>query len=241
MSRGKWVRSREQRYRVRPTRGIALITALLAVALLMTIVMVLVNIGTSRLRHSAQDLRSLQAIAAADAGAAWVRALLDDNHADMSATLKALALAHSTLRINVAASAYADVVVTLQVPAPATHTDHLDSQLQENPQILETPMQVAATASLYDNGTLQATRTVTTLLRIFHQASPFSEVVGVIDDGGPVSINSPGDPAGQFGGAYATELRLHVYKNSKPGSPTADNFKNQQWWDDNSGANGFLP
>jgi len=227
--------------RRRAEGGFALVMALLAVALLLTILAVLVNVGTARLQRSTQELRSVQAVAAADAGAAWVRALLDREQGNVPATLADLALAHSTLHIDIDGNTTADIVVTIQMPAPAAHADHLDQQLQENVQILEAPAQVVATASVSVAGSPQATRTVTTLLRIFHHAVPYSEVVGVIDDGGPVSVYSPGDPAGQLGSEFATDLRLRAFKKSASGPQPADNFQNQQWSDGNPGPSGFLP
>ncbi|MDQ6781377.1 MAG: hypothetical protein M3Z37_09540 [Candidatus Eremiobacteraeota bacterium] len=225
----------------RTARGIALITTLLAVALLMAIVAVLVNISSAQLRRTAEETRSLQALAAADAGASWVRALLRWNRGALSPTLLALAAEHSTLRVTIDANTHADVLVSLRLPAAAAQQpDYLDRQLQMNAQVLEAPVQVIATATLVAGGALQATRSVTTLLRVFHQASPYSEVVGLIDDGGPVAADSPGDAGGQVGASNATELRLHAYKDPRGRHPD-DRFEDQQWNDGNAAASGFLP
>lgn len=230
-----------RRRRPSAARGIALITTLLAIALLMTVLAVLVDISGAQLRRTAEQTRSLQALAAADAGASWVRALLRQNKGTLSPTLLALGAEHSTLRLAIDADTRADVLVSLRLPAAfAQQPNYLDRQLQRNPQVLEAPVQVIATASLFAGGSLQATRSVTTLLRVFHQASPYSEVVGLIDDGGPVAIDSPGDAGGQIGSANATELRLHAYKDQR-GRSADDKFENQQWNDGNKGASGFLP
>jgi len=223
-------------------RGIALVTVLLAVVLLLTIIAVLVDIGSSRLRRSTQALHALQALSAADAGAGWVRALLKQESGDITSTLNDLALARSTLALTIDAHTRADILVSIQMPASSAHADHLDSQLQENPQILETPAQVVATASIYTDGSLQAMRTVTTLLRTFRHASPYSEIVGSIDDAGPVSIDSPGDPAGQIGSATATDLRLRAFTETPGGREVpADKFEDDQWFDGNNGSSGILP
>jgi hypothetical protein len=236
------LRSRSLRsLRARAERGIALLTVLFAVALLMTIVAVLVNVCTARLQRSTQDLRALQAVAAADAGAGWVRAILARNYGDVSSTLAELAAAHSTVHVDIDAQTSADVTVSLQMPAATTSADHLDRQLQENARILEAPAQVVATASLSVAGTPQATRSVTTLLRIFHGAAPYSEVVGIIDDAGPVAANSPGDPAGQAGTTFATDLRLRAFKGTAGEPVPADNFQDKEWSDGKTASGGFLP
>jgi len=223
----------------RRSRGIALITTLLAVALLLTILAVLVNITTVQLRRSTDDMRAVQSLAAADAGAAWLRGLLNEKRGDLFATLTALAAAHGTLTLTIDQNTYAKVAVSLRTPAAATQPNHLDRQLQQNALIAESPVQVFSTASLFAGGRLQATRTVTTLIRIFHQAAPYSEVVGVIDNGGPDEIASPGDAGGQIGATFATELRMHALRDAS--KPPSDTFKDEQWNDGNTPPNGFLP
>lgn len=223
-------------------RGIAFITSLLAVVLLMALIGVMVDVGTSRLRRTTEDLRSLQALAAADAGAAWIRALLQQHYGDISGVLADLAKAHSMQSLSIDSSTTANVLVSLQLPGATTHADHLDVYLQANPQIAETPLQVVATASVVSGAQIVATRTVTTLLRSFHHAAPYSEIVGVIDDAGPSSLDSPGDPAGQIGAAYATDLRIQAYSESGSGPPVpANHFQDDEWSDGNVGAPGFLP
>jgi hypothetical protein len=99
-----------------------------------------------------------------------------------------------------------------------------------------------STAIITSGGAVVAERTVTTLLRCFHHVPPYSEVVGVIDDAGPLSVFSPGDPAGQVGSAYATDLRIHVSTEVGSASPVpASTFKNDTWSDGNTGAPGLLP
>ncbi len=223
-------------------RGMALIGALFAVVLLMTLVAVMVDIGTVRLRRANEELRSTQAMAAADAGVAWARALLMQNSGDPSATLVQLAHAHGTLELTIDERTQATVTVSLQLPAASVQTDHLDINLQENAQIDETPIQVVSTASVAAAGADVATRTVTTMLRAFHNEPPFSEIVGAVDDAGPDSIESPGDPAGQVGDPVTTDLRIFAFtKNGSARPVSADKFQSDSWFDGNSGAQGFLP
>jgi hypothetical protein len=222
-------------------RGIALIFTLLAVVLLMTLIAAMVDIGTARLRRTTEDFRSLQALAAADAGAAWVRALLDKRSGDTSAMLSDLAAAGSTISVAIAPDTTALVQVSVWLPGPTKHPDHFDAQLQENPQIAEAPFQVGATATVLSGGRVVARRTVTTLLRSFHYFAPYSEIVGVIDDGGPSSVFSPGDPGGQIGGEYATDLRIRAFKEVGGTPVSADRFKDDSWSDGNPGTSGLLP
>ena len=220
----------------------ALVGALFAVVLLVTLLAVMVDVGTMRLRRATEELRALQALAAADAGAAWVRALLVQNSGDPTATLTDLAHASSALRVAIDAHTHAMVTVSLELPGPSAQTDHLDVNVQENAQIDETPIQVVATASVVADGTTVATRTVTTLLRAFRHEPPYSEVVGVIDDAGPDSIESPGDPAGQVGDAVTTDLRIFAYTQQGTAKPVAaDKFENDTWFDGNTEGTGLLP
>jgi len=230
-----------RRVQRRAERGIALVTTLLAVALLMALLAVMVDIGTQRLRQVDGASRAQQALAAADGGASWVRGLIFERKGDLSAVLDDLASAHSTTTIAIDARTSATVLVSLQSPGSTKHADHLDLNLQANPQVVEVPLQVVATATISADGQTVATRTVTTLLRSFDLA-PYSEVVGVVDDAGLASTASPGDPAGQLGGAYATDLRLHAFTAEGRGTPVpADTFKNDSWSDGNLGAPGILP
>jgi len=223
-------------------RGIALITSLLVIALLLTILAVMVNIGTSRLRKANEDTRAAQALAAADAGASWVRALLTADGGELSDVFTDLAKAHSTTEFSIDPNTTAEVLVGLQLPGPTKHVDHVDVNLQENPQIDESPLQVVATATIRASGHVVATRTVTTLLRSFHNLKPYSEIVGVIDDAGPTSVFSPGDPAGQVGAAYITDLRIQASTATGTAPPVpANKFQSDSWSDGNTGSPGFLP
>ena len=200
------------------SRGIALVTVLLAVVLIMALLAVMVDIGTSRLRQTNEQARGAQALAAADAGASWVRALFAYRYGKLNDVLADLTLAHSRTTIAIDRATTAVIQVGLWLPGHAKHLDHLDVYLQENPQILEAPLQVMSTATVTANGQVMATRTVTTLLRTF-QIVPYSEIVGVVDDGGPSSSFSPGDPAGQVGGPYATDLRISAFTQAGSASP----------------------
>jgi hypothetical protein len=223
-------------------RGMALVATLFAVILVMTLLAVMVDVGTMRLRQSTADLHSAQALAAADGGASWVRALLNANSGLIGPTLTDLANAHSALSFWIDGHSRATVTVSIQTPGDSAQADHLDVNLQENPQIDETPMQVVSTATIAVGGQQVATRTVTTLLRSFQHEPPYSEIVGVIDDAGPDSIESPGDPAGQVGSAYATDLRIFSYTQTGSSSPVpANKFQNDSWFDGNSRTSGFLP
>lgn len=223
-------------------RGMALVGALFAVVLLMTLLAVMVDVGTIRLRRTNEELRAAQAMAAADAGAAWVRALLMQDGGDASATLLQLAHARSTLAFPIDERSEAAVTVSLEMPAASAQVDHLDVNLQENSQIEEMPIQVVTTASVIVGGQTVASRTVTTMLRAFHNEAPFSETVGVIDDAGPDAIESPGDPAGQVGDAMTTDLRIFAFTQTGTAKPiSADKFENDSWFDGNSGTQGLLP
>jgi len=223
-------------------RGIVLVTTLLAVVLIMALLAVMVDIDTAGLRATVEESRSAQALAAADAGAQWVRALLQQHDGDLSAVLTDLAKAHSTTTLAIDADTSAQVLVGLQAPGASRSPDHIDLNVEANPQIAEAPLQVVSTAIITTGGTVVASRTVTTLLRCFHHVPPYSEVVGVIDDGGPSSIFSPGDPAGQVGSTYATDLRIHVSTEVGSASPVpASTFKDDSWSDGNPGAPGLLP
>ena len=225
----------------RGSRGIALIMALLATVLILALLAVMVDIGTARLRQAAETLRAQQALAAADAGTQWVRGLLTAHSGDLTGALDDLATAHSSITFAIDTTTAAQVVVSLHLPGAAKHTDHLDVNLQENPEIGEAPLQVVSTATIVADGRTVATRTVTSLVRRFALA-PYSEIVGVIDDAGLLAPESPGDAGGQLGTAYATDLRIHAYTKTGSASPVpADVFKNDTWSDGNLGGGGILP
>jgi hypothetical protein len=223
-------------------RGIALIAVLLSIAVLMALLAVMVNVGAVRLRRSTEELRSLQALAAADAGAGWARATLQQHKGDVGAILSELARAHSTLVVPIDARASASVLVSMQMPGSSASANHVDIELQRNSNISETPLQVVATGTITVDGLPVASRTVTTLLRTFHHVPPYSEIVGAIDDGGPESVDSPGDPAGQIGAANATDLRIRAFvEQPAGGAKSADDFQRAEWSDGNAGSAGFLP
>lgn len=226
----------------RKRRGIALITSLLAIVLVLAILAVMVDIGASRLRRANEDTRAAQALAAADAGAAWVRALLAAHSGDLSAVFVDLTKVHSTTEFSVDSNTTAEVRVGLWFPGPTKLVNHIDVNLQENPQIDESPLQVVATATIRAGTRVVATRSVTTLLRSFHSLPPYSEIVGMIDDAGPSSVFSPGDPAGQVGGAYLTDLRIQATTATGTATPVpANKFQNDSWSDGNTGSPGLLP
>ena len=226
----------------RRQRGIALITALLAAVLVMALLAAMVNICTVRLRTVNEAIRAEQALAAADAGASWVRALFALHHGDLSAVLGDLAKTHSRLALDVDGATSAEVLVGVQLPGSPKHADHVDVNLQENPQIAEAPLQIVSTASLRQDGDIVATRTVTTLVRTFQHLAPYSEVVGVIDDAGPSSPYSPGDPAGQMGSHDATDLRIQAATTTGTAPPVpANKFATDRWSDGDASGSGLLP
>jgi len=201
----------------------------------------MVDVGTARLRESTAAAHGEQALAAADAGTSWVRALLTNDRGDLTNVLADLATAHSTMTLSIDSRTQAKIAVSLELPGGAAHADHVDVNLQENPTVGEAPVQVESTATVSVDGNIVATRTVSSLLRRFSLA-PYSEVVGVIDDVGLSSQASPGDPAGQPGGTYATELRMHAYAEVGTAPPVpADLFKSDAWSDGNVGSPGILP
>ena len=223
-------------------RGMALIAVLLATTLLMALLAFLVHIGTASLRRATEEQWNLQAQAAADGGVGWVRALLAQHQGDIPATLADIAANGSLHSLTVDATTRVEARVALHLDTSASTNDHLDSNLQQNPYVGETPLQVSVTATVLADGTPVATRSTTALVRVFQQAAPYSETVGVVDNAGPVGIDSPGDPAGQAGSALATELRIHVFTTGPSGTPVAaDSFGDQHWWDGNALPSGALP
>jgi hypothetical protein len=167
--------------------------------------------------------------------------LLAQESGDLSNVMADLGKAHSLTTITIDSDTSAQVLVSLQLPAPTSHADHVDINLQENPAILETPLQVVSTATVSSSGQVVATRTVTTLLRTFLHPAPYSEIVGIIDNAGPSSLFSPGDPAGQVGSAATTDLRIQATSETKTGPVPANLFRTDSWYDGNSGSTGLLP
>jgi len=223
-------------------RGIALIAVLLATTLLLALVSVLVALGTTQLQRATAQVRALQALAGADAGTAWARAVLEQQHGDVPATIAKLGTSQGRRRIQIDDRTYVVASVGLVQPSPGPTNDHVDDNLQEYPRAVEQPLQVESSAAVYVDSVSVAHRVTTTLLRVF-AAEPYSEVVGFIDDGSPVGIDSPGDAAGQPAGPNATELLVHAYTMTQLGSPNnVDQFGDSKWTDGNSaGGPGPLP
>jgi hypothetical protein len=226
---------------VRNHRGIALITVLLVIAVMVAILAVVVAVGTIQLRRSVEELHALQAQAGADAGIGWVRALLYNRQGDIALTLGDLAAARSATTLTLDDTTSVLISVSTQIAAPAAAYDHQDIALQQNPYVVETPLQVTSTAVVNVQGAPVAARSTTALIRVFHEAAPYSEVVGVVDNAGPVGIDSPGDPAGQAASANATDLRIHAYQQAGTQPVSADTYSNQTWSDGNQIPSGALP
>jgi hypothetical protein len=227
---------------MRRHRGIALVSVLLATALLLAVLAFAVNVGTLQLRRTTEEVWAMQARAGADGAVGWVRALLAQRQGDIAATLGDLAAAHSTHSLTIDAQTHVDARVAIHLDTPADSNDHLDQALQHNPYVDETPLQISVTAAVVVNGTTVASRSTTALIRVFQESAPYSEVVGWIDNAGPAGIDSPGDAAGQAGSATLTELRIHVYQQSGSGAPVpVDSFADQHWSDGNSAPSGPLP
>jgi hypothetical protein len=227
---------------VRGERGIALIAVLFATVLLLSLVTVLVELGTLQLQKSTADLRALQALAGADAGTAWVRAVLEQQHGDVQATTARLGYTQGKRRMRIDNQTYVVTTVVLLGPPGGPTNDHLDSNLEQYPRATEQPVQVESSAAVFVDSVSVTTRATTTLLRVF-ETDPYSEIVGFIDDASPVGIDSPGDAAGQFAGPNATELLVHAYTMNKPGDPNkVDKFGDTLWSDNNTaGGPGPLP
>jgi len=224
------------------TRGVALVMVMLASVLLAAALAVMLNIGTAQLRRSVENARALEAQAGADAGAGWFRALLQANGGDIGATEFALGQTGGIETLALDQHTAIKVTVSLTWPGGNGPHDHNDANVQDNLNIDEHVGQLVATAVVVEDGTIVAQRTTTTLLRMFLNAQPYSEVVGVVDDAGPDAIDSPGDAAGQAAAANTTDLLVHAFTRTGDGPPNeADKFKALQWADGNLGAGGVLP
>lgn len=222
-------------------RGIAIMSVLLATALLLVLVAALVDLGTIQLQRSTADLRSLQAIAGADAGTVWVRDVLEVQRGDIDATIAHLAKTQGRRRFALDADTIVVVSVSLLAGSQTGNGDHLDENLEQNPSVIETPVQVESSATVVTDGADVATRSTTTLLRVFPK-SPFSAVVGSIDDGGPVGIDSPGDAGGQAASNDTTELLVHAYEYAPGGGRLdEDDLSSENWSDGNDQGYGPLP
>lgn len=222
-------------------RGIALIVVLMTTALLLTLIAVLVDLGTVQLQKATAQLRAAQALAGDDAGTAWVRAVLAQQSGDMTKTLLKLGSVQGKRRIVIDGQTYVVTAVSLKYPGQQSGNDHADNNLELYPQAIESPVQVQSSATVYVDSNPVAQRVTTTLLRVF-PAAPYSEVVGYIDDGAPVGIDSPGDAGGQLAGTNTTELLVHAYTMNQIGdAQKVDQFGNSVWGDGNSAGPGPLP
>ena len=224
------------------SRGVALITVLLTTALLLVLVAVLVDLGTVQLVRTTAELRALQALAGADAGTAWVRAVLQDQKGNADATILKLATMQGRRRFVVDDRTYVVTTVSVMRPSPQpTGNDHYDVNLEHNPQALEAPLQVGASAAVYVDSATVARRSTTTLLRVF-PAAPYSAVVGFIDDAAPVGIDSPGDAGGQLAAPNTTELLVNACVLDPHGEcRPVDQLGNALWSDGNTAGQGPLP
>jgi hypothetical protein len=226
----------------RSKRGIALVTVLLATTLTLAVLAFIVNVGTAGLRRTTQELWEAQTQAGADAAVGWVRALLAERRGDVPAALADMSAVHNSYSLIVDPVTKVDAFVSVHLATAAATNDHVDLALQQNAFVAEAPLQVTVTAALSVDGTVQAARSTTALLRVFRQRAPYSELVGFMDNSGPVGIDSPGDPAGQTGSALATDLRIHVFSVDASGqSVPADAFVNRSWFDGNALPSGPLP
>ena len=232
--------TRAARSRLR-SRGVALISVLFSTVLLLALVAVLVDIGTLRLQRTTADLFSLQALAGADGGTAWVRAVLDQEHGDIPATLTKLGQTQGRRRFTIDDHTYVIASEEL-IMTGAGPNDHVDDDVQQNPRAPEQVVQVESSAAVYANGAVEARRVTGVLLRVFAVA-PYSEIVGYVDDASAVGINSPGDAAGQAHALDTTDLLVHVYQigNSLLTLQNKDDFTTQTWPDGNSSGSGPLP
>jgi hypothetical protein len=223
-------------------RGAAIIMVMLACVLLAAALAVLVDVATAQLRRSVESDRALQALAGADAGAGWYRALLQKNNGDIGATALALAQTGGVDTISLDAHTIVQVTVVPMGTNGQGAKNHDDLNLQNNPNVLEQMIQLASTAVVVEDGTHVAQRTSTTLLRVFKSVKPYSEIVGVVDDAGPDAIDSPGDAAGQAAAPNTTDLLVHAFSRTGDGPPVEkDQFQALKWADGNPGGGGVLP
>jgi hypothetical protein len=228
--------------RGRYERGVALVMVMLASVLLAAALAVMLDVGTAQLQRSVENSRALQAQAGADAGAGWFRALAQANYGDLNATASALAQTGGVETITLDSRAHVQITVSLMLPGGKGADDHNDVNLQDNQNIGEQVVQLVSTALVVEDGVQVAEQTSTTLLRVFRDAKPFSEIVGVVDDAGPDAIDSPGDAAGQAAAANTTDLLVHAFSRTGDGPPNEiDKFKALQWADGNPGGGGVLP
>jgi len=228
-------------YRFAAVRGVALISVLFSTVLLLALVTVLVDIGTLRLQRTTADLFSLQALAGADGGTAWVRAELDQQHGDIPATQLKLGATQGRRRFTIDDHTYVVATESLVWNSVGQEDDHVDDLVQSNQRAIEQVAQVGSSAAVYVEGVVVARRDTTVLLRVF-PAAPYSEVVGYVDDASAVGVDSPGDAAGQAHGLDTTDLLVHAYKfNGSLILQNEDDFTTHKWSDGNSSGSGPLP
>lgn len=222
-------------------RGMALVSVLLATALLLALVTALVDLGTLSLQRATAELRAVQAVGGADAGVAWVRGVLQQERGDVIAACAKLATVRGQRRFPIDAQTYVVDSVVLIPDAGGGTGDHVDDNVQQT-DASEQVVQIQSSAALYADGAMVTQRVTTTLVRVF-AAPPYSEVVGVVDAASPVGIDSPGDAAGQTAAADTTELLVHVFT-FQPGMTqpkSKDDFSNSEWSDGNTAGPGPLP
>jgi hypothetical protein len=226
----------------RRERGAALVMVMLACVLLASVLAVMLNVSTAQLRRSVESSRALEAQAGADAGAGWFRALAEANFGDVNATVLALAKTGGTETITLDSNTHVLITVTFLLPGGNGAQNHGDANVQTNKSVNEQVVQLVTTAVVLEGSTQVAQRTSTTLLRMFLNAKPYSEIVGVVDDAGPDAIDSPGDAAGQTAAAITTDLLVRAFTRTGDGPPSeVDQFKALLWSDGNPGGGGVLP
>lgn len=221
-------------------RGIALISVLLATVLLLVLVAVLVDLGTIQLQRSTADLRALQSLAGADAGTAWARSVLASQNGSIPGMISRLAETRGQRQFPIDEHTYVVVTVGAILAQGPPSGDHLDVNLEQNAQVVEQPLQIESSATVFTDGAEVAHRSTTTLVRVFPTA-PFSDIVGYIDDGGPVGIDSPGDAAGQKSMHNTTELLVNACTYIGTQLYCHDQLGDQRWNDNNSQGPGPLP
>ena len=225
----------------RGSRGVALIGVLFSTVLLLALVTVLVDIGTLRLQRATSDVFAIEALGGADAGTAWVRAVLDAERGDVGATMTKLGQMQSRRRFTIDGQTFVVTTETIVDTSQSQQLDHVDEEVQGNPRALEHVVQVGSSAAVYANGAVVARRDTSVLLRVF-PVTPYSEVVGYVDDASAVGIDSPGDAAGQEHAPDTTDLLVHAYTMDQLTEPqNVDKFQTDKWSDGNSVGPGPLP
>lgn len=223
------------------SRGVALIGVLFSTVLLLALVTVLVDIGTLRLRRATADVFAVQALGGADAGTAWVRAVLDAERGDVGATMTKLGESQARRRFPIDGQTYVVATEAIVSQGKQQQVDHVDDDVQTNPSAEEHVIQVGSSAAVYANGAVVARRDTTVLLRVF-PVPPYSELVGYVDGASAVGIDSPGDAAGQEHALDTTDLLVHAYTMDQLTEPQdVDQFEDETWSDGNSAGSGPLP